>query len=302
MKVFRLPEYDSAAEHQQLHVLIRLPIDLAPGFTEYLRQLCPDLILDHHPEQELLLAVLPEAADCQVFLATLGATLDAFAGSPGKDGVELLETRLVTQASGDHPAPPPFSQLISLLGEEDKAPAAGLFLRLEHGTSFGSGSHPSTRLAMLALEQLLEVEKPFPARMLDVGCGSGILSLAGALFGARQVLGVDIDAGALALAEENAGRNDLADRVSFTGKPVADLVGPYDLVVANLTGAVMSGMLAEFELLAGKRRGWLIVSGLLGRQLEEICDPLAKRGFVVRRSYREGRWRGALLATAGSGP
>jgi ribosomal protein L11 methylase PrmA len=84
---------------------------------------------------------------------------------------------------------------------------------------------------------------------------------------------------------------------------VRELVGPYDLVVANLTGAVLGGMLADFERLVDRERGgWLIVSGLLGRQLEEICGSLAGRGFEVRRGYREGSWRAALLATAGCRP
>ncbi len=302
MKVFRLPEYDPAAEHQQLHALIRLPAELVPGFTELLRQHCPDLVLEHLPEHETLLAVFPEKEEGQDYLTTLGAVLDAFANTPGREGVELLETRLARRLSGEGPAQPPFSRFISLVGEEAEPPTSGLFLRLEYGTSFGSGRHPSTRLAISALEQLLETEKPFPARMLDLGCGSGILSLAGSLFGARQVLGVDIDPGALVLARENAERNSLADRVSFTGRPVSELVGPYDLVVANLTGAVLSGMLADIERLVGERGGWLVVSGLLGRQLEEICGLLAKRGFEVRRGYREGSWRAALLATAGSRP
>jgi ribosomal protein L11 methylase PrmA len=303
MKVFRLPEYDPAAAHQQLHALFRLPAGLAPRFTQLLRQLSPVLELEYHPAQEALLAVFPEDGDWQGFLTDLGEILDGFAGSPGDGGVELLETRLAAPAAGGNPIHPPFSRFITLLNEEEEPPVSGLFLRLEYGTSFGSGQHPSTRLAMRALEQLLENRKPFPGRMLDVGCGSGILSLAASLFGARQVLGVDIDPGALALAGENAERNGLAARVSFSGRVVRELAGPYDLVVANLTGAVLGGMLADFERLVGRERGgWLIVSGLLGRQLEEICGSLAGRGFEVRRSYREGSWRAALLATAGCRP
>jgi len=301
MKAIRLPEYDPGAEHQQLHALIRLPVDLAPGFIERLRLHCPEPVLDYHPDEEVLLAVFPEGVDCQKALIRLGEVLGTSAGISGGGGVELLETRLAAPTAYGNSTGPPFSRFIRLLETEEQASASTLFLRLEHGTSFGSGRHPSTRLAMLALEHLLETAKPFPSRMLDVGCGSGILSLAGALFGAGQVLGVDIDRGALARARENAERNGLVARVEFSGRPVRELVGPYDLVVANLTGAVLGGMLADFERLLGEG-GWLIVSGLQGRQLAEICDPLARRGFEVRGSYREGNWRGALLATAGTWP
>ena len=81
---------------------------------------------------------------------------------------------------------------------------------------------------------LREIRRMEAARVLDVGCGSGLLSIVCARLGAEQVLGLDIDANAVALAAENAERNGAADRCRFAVTPVAEVAGQFDLVVANM--------------------------------------------------------------------
>ncbi|NTV12698.1 MAG: methyltransferase [Desulfobulbaceae bacterium] len=289
-----LAEYNPAAPRQQLHALLKT----AGGFVAELRgrleHLCPGVAISHDPEQQLLLVSFPEEGERAGFLQILVAVLDVYAGLPAGTVPELLETRLVALPGEGEVVRRPFSRHLRLAEEPvlpaDPRPCLGL----EHGTSFGSGRHPSTRLAMAALDRLRETETTFPARVLDIGCGSGILALACGLLGAREVLGIDIDAGALAVAADNAANNQLAGRVSFSGQTLAEQAGSYGLLVANVTGAVMSGMVADFARLAGEG-SWLVISGLQGRQLGEMVAVLGEMGFAEVARFSEEPWGAGLL-------
>lgn len=288
-----LAEYNPAATRQQLHALLKGEGAAIAELSERLRRECPGIVLSHDPEPGLLLAAFPEEGDRALFLRILVAALDAYSGLPSGTAPELLETRLVAVV-GDNLPTPPFSRFFRLLTDPVGILPGEPHLLLAHGTSFGSGHHPSTRLAMVALEQLVGGADAFPARVLDVGCGSGILALACGVLGAREVLGVDIDAGALTVAANNAAVNQLAERVHFSAHALSELSGPYDLLVANVTGAVMSGMVADFARLL-ETGGWLVLSGLQGRQLEEMVGIFAARGFGVVAQFSEEPWRAGLF-------
>src|SRR5690606_18195387 len=94
-------------------------------------------------------------------------------------------------------------------------------VRIEPGRSFGSGSHPSTRLVVAALEEHLVGGEA----VLDVGSGSGVLAVAAALLGAASAHGVDIDPAAVSVGQHNARRNGVADRVTFAATPVGEVPG-----------------------------------------------------------------------------
>lgn len=296
MSGITLAEYDPTADRQQLHALIKAEGEARAELSERLQLGCPGIVLSSDPEQGLLLATFPEAGDRGFFLQTLVAALDIYAGTPTGTAPELLETRMVAVPDANVSAPR-FSRHFRLHTEPVTVLPAEPCLVLEHGTSFGSGRHPSTRLAMAALDRLADHGSAFPARVLDVGCGSGILALAAGLLGAREVLGIDVDAGALAVAARNALGNQLADRVCFAGQTLIELSGPCDLLVANVTGAVMSGMVADFARLLGPA-GWLVISGLQGRQLEEMVGIFGGLGFVIIEQFSEEPWRAALLRGA----
>ncbi len=293
MSLISLPEFDHAASGHRLHVIIRLPVELLPEFSQRLRRRWPDLLLREERADSLLLAIFPTETDVDSLLAEFGEIVEGYADLPASRRPELLEARLAAPAG----AVPPlhFSRHLRLAAAPDGLRDGEPGLWLVHGTSFGSGRHPSTRLAMRGLDRLFEEEKPFPYRVLDVGCGSGILALVAARFGAGEVLGVDIDLEALAQATANAARNGLANRTVFTARSLSELTGSYDLVTANLTGAVLSGMLADFARLVRHPGGRLLLSGLLGRQLEEMTASLLPLGFLVLETFREERWRAALF-------
>ncbi len=105
-------------------------------------------------------------------------------------------------------------------------------------------------------------------------------------------------AGALAVAASNAKANQLVERVRFSAQPLAQLAGPYDLLVANVTGAVMSGMVADFARVVCPG-GWLVISGLQGRQLGEMSEILGGRGFAAVAQFAEEPWQAGLLQCVG---
>jgi len=294
-----LAEYDPVAPRQQFCALLKIDGAMLDQLRVGLARGCPGVVISHDPGQGLMLAAFPEDGDRLEWLRVLAAALDAYVGAPAGTAPELLETRLVAVDCDSEPALP-FSRFFTLLQVPPRPGREEPCLVMSHGTSFGSGRHPSTRLAMAALDRLAERAGMFPARVLDVGCGSGILSLACGILGAREVLGIDIDAGALVVAAANAASNRLSDRVRFSGERLAELTGRYDLLVANVTGAVMCGMVTDFARLASPR-GWLVVSGLQGRQFEEMVELLAGLGFAVVARFADLPWRAGLLRFRGAG-
>jgi ribosomal protein L11 methyltransferase len=106
-------------------------------------------------------------------------------------------------------------------------------LTLDPGQAFGTGTHATTGLCLEAIADHFASENP-PQKILDVGTGSGILAMASAALGAKEVLGCDIDSEACRVAIENVQQNQLAESITITDKPLDQISGAYDLVLANI--------------------------------------------------------------------
>lgn len=144
-----------------------------------------------------------------------------------------------------------------------------IVLRLDPGLAFGTGTHATTSLCL----EWLDAEPPADRRLLDFGCGSGILAIAGLLLGARHATAVDIDAQAVAATEQNAAANGASDRLTATTDPgAAD--GTYDVIVANILAATLIELA---PLITGRLAlgGRLALSGVLERQADEVIDAYA---------------------------
>ncbi len=152
-----------------------------------------------------------------------------------------------------------------------EAPGA-VVVHLDPGLAFGTGTHPTTALALEWLDGL----DLAGCRVLDFGCGSGILAIAALLLGARAATACDIDAQALDATRDNAAKNGVADRLAVTPDPGTP-AGHFDVVVAN----IISGTLIRCaDLIAGHLApgGRLLLSGMLDSQVDEVAR--AYRGRV----------------------
>ncbi|MBM4278213.1 MAG: 50S ribosomal protein L11 methyltransferase [Deltaproteobacteria bacterium] len=138
-------------------------------------------------------------------------------------------------------------------------------IEINPGMAFGTGTHATTRLCMEALEKRLK--KGFS--VLDVGTGSGILSIAAAQLGSGEVLGIDIDQLAVEIAKENVSRNQVSDRVRIKKGSIGDIRKRFDLVVANLDFRSLRKI--RMALVRHiKRQGFLILSGVLDTEEERL--------------------------------
>lgn len=155
---------------------------------------------------------------------------------------------------------------------------------LAPGLAFGTGQHQSTRLALKLLSQaILEGATP---TVLDVGTGSGILAVAAAKLGARQVHAVDIDPLAVEAARETARRNGVADRVAVEEGSVPK-GRRYDLVLANLTADLLQELAPDLAAATGDG---LIASGMIAQRRNDVQEPLHSLGLATRQVSRENHW------------
>jgi len=156
---------------------------------------------------------------------------------------------------------------------------------LQTNQAFGTGTHPSTQLAVKAMEAIC----PFPDKVLDVGCGSGILAIVAARLGAQRVLGIDICPVSIDEARNNIDLNGLKHRVALSVCQVGDVKESFDLILANLTFSVFGVIIGQIVDLVYPN-GRLIVSGLLGRQIVSAKEKMADIGWVEGNSWRQDKW------------
>ena len=173
-------------------------------------------------------------------------------------------------------------------------------LALDPGMAFGTGLHPTTRLCLAAIESLADGGQVAGRRVLDVGCGSGILSVAAAKLGAAEVLGVDTDPIAIEATGANAARNDVQDRVAAREGSLPSDGGPWELVLANLIASLLVTLAPQ---LAGEmsRGGRLVASGIFVDREREVADAFAREGLQVAGRSAEGDWVALILASGNEG-
>jgi ribosomal protein L11 methyltransferase len=162
-------------------------------------------------------------------------------------------------------------------------------LALDPGMAFGTGLHPTTRLCLAALEALADRRALDGGRVLDVGCGSGILAIAAAKLGASTVLGVDTDPIAVEATTANAERNGLAERQSARDGSLPTGAWPFDLILANLIASVLVTLapLVRDELRAG---GTVLASGIFVDREADVRAAFEAEGLAVTARTTEGEW------------
>jgi len=172
---------------------------------------------------------------------------------------------------------------------EDFAPKANeVIVNIDPGMAFGTGTHGTTRLCLEALAELFE-QPPYPARVLDVGTGSGILAIATAALGAKRVLACDIEEESCRTATANAELNGVIDRMEITGEPLERLENGFDVVVANILAEENIRLGAELtkRLAPG---GTLILSGILQEKEGLVANAFAAYHLTGPIISREAEW------------
>ena len=171
-----------------------------------------------------------------------------------------------------------------------------ILISLQHGESFGTGSHPTTRLSIAGIEQLFLSRGDDVPRgsCVDIGTGSGILAIAAVLFGMDDCVGVDIDLCAVHEAKDNVSLNGLSDRIEIFQE--FDLLSKKDngLVVANLrcpTLVSLSGVIKEIL----EPKGYVVFSGIKCDELKSLKTHYEKEGFSCLWDSSDKQWSGVVF-------
>jgi ribosomal protein L11 methyltransferase len=262
--------------------------------------------LDEAPATETLTySILEEDEDHDVWRIDAFPTTDEeHAGA-----LELLaahaELRVATEKLADADwlalalsgLPPVRAGRFFVYGAHDRglAPASTVNLRIEAGAAFGTGHHGTTVGCLLAYHDLLK-RRRF-RRVLDVGCGTGVLAIAAARTGAEVAVGTDIDRVSVRIANENARLNQAHARFVHAAGLDHRLVrdgGPYDLVFANILAPPLVALASDIRR-ALRPGGTAILSGLLRTQERRVSAAYLSRGFRVQRRLHRDAWATLVL-------
>jgi len=264
------------------------------------------LAIDADPVTETLTySILEEDEDKDVW------RIDAFPTTPEEQAglVAVLagfpKLRVVTDKLADADwlamalsgLPPVRAGRFFVYGAHDKGlvPASAVALRIEAGAAFGTGHHGTTEGCLSAFDQLLK-RRRFK-RVLDVGCGTGVLAIGAARTGSKVALGTDIDAPSVRIANENARLNRARARfVHASGLNDARVrkPAPYDLVFANILAPPLVALSHDIKR-ALKPGGVAILSGLLRTQERRVFAAYASKGFRMERRLHRDAWATLVL-------
>lgn len=170
-----------------------------------------------------------------------------------------------------------------------------IVLRLDPGVAFGTGTHPTTQLCLESLEMRLGYQLPEEdVFVADIGCGSGILSLAALLLGARKVYAVDIDPLAVKASRSNRKLNQIAPGSVVVERGSIErlkemLTEPVDGLMCNILAEVIVDLIPQLDTIV-KPTTWAVLSGILLDQAKPIADTLEQHGWIVAALWKQGEW------------
>lgn len=165
-----------------------------------------------------------------------------------------------------------------------------IVIEIDPGMAFGTGQHASTRMCLEAIEDIILKERAVKNwKVLDVGCGTGILGITAAKLGAQDVIGVDIDRKAVEIARENAAINDVDEHIKFINRDVKTLTETRNLIIANLTAKLLMELREHLKnlLVPG---GYIIISGIVEPDRQIIEEQFCAAPFSQEKVITEKEW------------
>jgi len=189
--------------------------------------------------------------------------------------------------------------LLPVWRRDAPVPERRIPLLMEPGQAFGTGLHPTTQLCVGLIERALKAHpRPEKVRMLDVGTGTGILSVVAAKLGVTSITATDIDPLAVEASKDNFVLNSCAD-IEVSDTPITKLSGPFDLIVSNILLETHKELWPSYARLL-RPGGQIILSGLLTQQKEDIDRLVQEDGFLLELAESRQEWL-ALLYVSGMG-
>ena len=184
-------------------------------------------------------------------------------------------------------------------------PSSGeIIVKLQHGASFGTGDHPTTRLAARGIEQVLSTGAYFHKDMvihaLDIGTGSGILAIIAVLLGVKTAVGIDIDPCAISEAKKNITLNHIEEQIEVFDRPLEHIDATFSMITANLRYPTLKGL---SPLLAERteKGGVVVVSGVRTDEVSGLVETYEKRQFRCIWEEIEKGWAGLVFENQLSG-
>ena len=210
-----------------------------------------------------------------------------------------VETRVIADEDWENNwkqyyKPLPIGEKLVVVPAWEEQPADGrVALRLDPGLIFGTGSHATTRLCLQALEQHIHGGE----KVLDLGCGSGILSIAALLLGAKDAFACDIDDKCVGVAYENAALNGVgkehytvrAGDVLSDKRLQKEFGGDYDVIVANIVADVIIALAPQVGKLL-KKGGIFLCSGIIDDRADEVREKLVEAGWTIEETRSSEGW------------
>ncbi|GFE43963.1 50S ribosomal protein L11 methyltransferase [Streptococcus canis] len=172
-----------------------------------------------------------------------------------------------------------------------EASAGEKVIKLDPGMAFGTGTHPTTKMSLFALEQVLRGGET----VIDVGTGSGVLSIASSLLGAKIIYAYDLDDVAVRVVQENIDLNQGTDNIHVaTGDLLKGVEQEADVIVANILADILV-LLTDDAYRLVKKEGYLILSGIISEKLDMVLEAAFSVGFFLETHMIQGEWNALVF-------
>lgn len=164
---------------------------------------------------------------------------------------------------------------------------------LDSGMAFGTGTHETTKMCVSFIKDIVTKDTK---KVLDIGTGSGILSIAASLYGAEDITAIDIDELAVKIAKENVMINDKSDVIKVSqGDLLKNITGKYDLIIANIVADIIKELIPHIKNYLNEN-GKFIVSGIIKEREQEVLDFAKENNFNIEKVDSQGGWSAFVLS------